>query len=66
MTRAIIYASAGDPAAVLEATEIPDARTRTIQVEVRAFPIQTSSAPTRLDQISAAAQHVAAPGKSAP
>jgi NADPH:quinone reductase-like Zn-dependent oxidoreductase len=42
MTRAITYASAGDPADVLEATEIPDPPTPgpgQIQVEVRAFPI---------------------------
>ena len=42
MTRAITYASAGDPAAVLEATEIPDPPAPglgQIQVEVRAFPI---------------------------
>ena len=42
MTRAIIYATAGDPAAVLEAGEIPDPLTPgpgQIQVEVRAFPI---------------------------
>jgi NADPH:quinone reductase-like Zn-dependent oxidoreductase len=42
MTRAITYASAGDPAAVLEATEIPDPPTPgpgQVQVEVRAFPI---------------------------
>jgi NADPH:quinone reductase-like Zn-dependent oxidoreductase len=42
MTRAVTYASAGDPAAELEATEIPDPPTPgrgQIQVEVRAFPI---------------------------
>jgi len=42
MTRAITYASAGEPADVLEATEIPDPPTPgpgQIQVEVRAFPI---------------------------
>jgi NADPH:quinone reductase-like Zn-dependent oxidoreductase len=42
MTRAITYASAGDPAAVLEATEIPDPPTPgpgQVQVQVRAFPI---------------------------
>jgi NADPH:quinone reductase-like Zn-dependent oxidoreductase len=42
VTRAIIYATAGDPAAVLEAGEIPDPLTPgpgQIQVEVRAFPI---------------------------
>jgi NADPH:quinone reductase-like Zn-dependent oxidoreductase len=40
--RAITYASAGDPAAVLDATEIPDPPAPglgQIQVEVRAFPI---------------------------
>jgi NADPH:quinone reductase-like Zn-dependent oxidoreductase len=40
--RAITYPSAGDPAAVLEATEIPDPPAPglgQIQVEVRAFPI---------------------------
>lgn len=42
MTRAITYATAGDPADVLEAVEIPDPPTPgpgLIQVEVRAFPI---------------------------
>ena len=42
MTRAITYASAGEPADVLEAAEIPDPPTPgpgQIQVEVRAFPI---------------------------
>jgi NADPH:quinone reductase-like Zn-dependent oxidoreductase len=42
MTRAITYAAAGDPAEVLEATEIPDPPTPApgqIQVEVRAFPL---------------------------
>lgn len=42
MTRAIIYATAGDPADVLEAAEIPVPPTPgpgQIQVEVRAFPI---------------------------
>ena len=42
MTRAITYASAGDPVAVLEATEItdpPKPGPGQIQVEVRAFPI---------------------------
>jgi NADPH:quinone reductase-like Zn-dependent oxidoreductase len=42
MTRAITYAAAGDPADVLEATEIPDPPTPgrgQVQVEVRAFPI---------------------------
>lgn len=42
MTRAITYAAAGDPADVLEATEIPDPptpRPGEIQVDVRAFPI---------------------------
>jgi NADPH:quinone reductase-like Zn-dependent oxidoreductase len=42
MTRAITYANAGDPADVLEVTEIPDPPTPgpgQIQVEVRAFPI---------------------------
>src|SRR3981189_3298696 len=42
MTRAITYASAGDPADVLEATEIPDPPAPgpgQIRVEVRAFPI---------------------------
>jgi NADPH:quinone reductase-like Zn-dependent oxidoreductase len=42
MTRAITYVTAGDPADVLEATEIPDPPTPgpgQIQVEVRAFPI---------------------------
>ena len=42
MTRAIVYATAGDPADVLEAAEIPDPPTPgpgQIQVEVRAFPI---------------------------
>jgi NADPH:quinone reductase-like Zn-dependent oxidoreductase len=42
MTRAITYAAAGDPADVLQASEIPDPPTPEfgqIQVEVRAFPI---------------------------
>jgi NADPH:quinone reductase-like Zn-dependent oxidoreductase len=42
MTRAITYAAAGDPAYLLEATEIPDPPTPGpghIQVEVRAFPL---------------------------
>ena len=42
MTRAITYATAGDPVNLLEATEIPDPPTPgpgQIQVEVRAFPI---------------------------
>jgi NADPH:quinone reductase-like Zn-dependent oxidoreductase len=42
MTRAITYASAGDPADVLEATEIPDPPAPgrgQIQVDVRAFPL---------------------------
>ena len=42
MIRAITYASAGEPADVLEATEIPEPPTPgsgQIQVEVRAFPI---------------------------
>ena len=42
MTRAITYATAGDPADVLEVTEIPDPATPgpgQIQVEVRAFTI---------------------------
>src|ERR1700730_9943252 len=42
MTRAITYASAGDPADVLEATEIPDPPSPgpgQIQIEVRAFPV---------------------------
>jgi NADPH:quinone reductase-like Zn-dependent oxidoreductase len=42
MTRAITYAAAGDPADVLEATEIPDPPTPgrgQVQVEIRAFPI---------------------------
>ena len=42
MTRAITYATAGDPVDLLEATEIPDPPTPgpgQIQVEVRAFPI---------------------------
>ena len=42
MTRAITYATAGDPADVLAAAEIPDPPTPgpgQIQVEVRAFPI---------------------------
>jgi NADPH:quinone reductase-like Zn-dependent oxidoreductase len=42
MTWAITYASAGDPAEVLEATEIPNPPTPSpgqVQVEVRAFPI---------------------------
>jgi NADPH:quinone reductase-like Zn-dependent oxidoreductase len=42
MTRAVTYAAAGDPAEVLEVTEIPDPPTPgrgEVQVEVRAFPI---------------------------
>jgi NADPH:quinone reductase-like Zn-dependent oxidoreductase len=42
MTRAITYTSAGDPADVLEATEIPDPPSPgpgQIQIEVRAFPV---------------------------
>jgi NADPH:quinone reductase-like Zn-dependent oxidoreductase len=42
MTRAVTYAAAGDPAEVLEVTEIPDPPTPghgQVQVEVRAFPI---------------------------
>jgi NADPH:quinone reductase-like Zn-dependent oxidoreductase len=42
MTRAITYAAAGDPAEVLEVTEIPDPPTPghgQVQVDVRAFPI---------------------------
>jgi NADPH:quinone reductase-like Zn-dependent oxidoreductase len=42
MTWAITYATAGDPADVLEATEIPDPpapRRGQVQVDVRAFPI---------------------------
>ena len=42
MTRAITYATAGDPAAVLEVAEIPEPPMPgpgQIQVEVRAFPI---------------------------
>src|ERR1700754_1478884 len=41
-TPAITYVSAGDPADVLEATEIPDPPTPgagQVQIEVRAFPI---------------------------
>jgi NADPH:quinone reductase-like Zn-dependent oxidoreductase len=42
MTRAVTYSAAGDPAEVLEVTEIPDPPTPgpgQIQVDVRAFPI---------------------------
>ena len=42
MTRAITYATAGDPADVLEVAEIPEPPMPghgQIQVEVRAFPI---------------------------
>jgi NADPH:quinone reductase-like Zn-dependent oxidoreductase len=42
MTRAVTYTAAGNPADVLEATEIPDPPTPghgQVQVEVRAFPI---------------------------
>src|SRR5258705_2874761 len=42
MTRAITYATAGNPADVLDATEVPDPAppgAGQIQVELRAFPI---------------------------